>query len=70
MFQYCDCVCREKTALLFHQLKQELLNPDNTMEQIYELLDELKIATEKNFVLKRLFWKVFICIDASVIANY
>ena len=28
------------------------------MEQTYELLNELKVATEKNFVLKRLFWRV------------
>ena len=35
-----------------------MLNPENTMEQTYELLNELRVATEKNFVLKRLFWRV------------
>ena len=58
-------VFREKTELLFHQLKREMLNPENTMEQTYDLLHELRVATEKNFVLKRLFWKVGIKVDGS-----
>ncbi|KAL3851829.1 hypothetical protein ACJMK2_015534 [Sinanodonta woodiana] len=48
---------REKMELLFQQLKRELLNPSNTMEKTFELLNELRTATEKNFALKKLFWK-------------
>ncbi|KAK3604342.1 hypothetical protein CHS0354_000339 [Potamilus streckersoni] len=48
---------REKMELLFQQLKRELLIPSNTMEKTFELLNELRTATEKNFALKKLFWK-------------
>ncbi|XP_046339786.1 uncharacterized protein C12orf56-like isoform X1 [Haliotis rufescens] len=50
-------VNREKTELLFNQLKRELFNAANTMEELYSLLIELKAATEKNFSLKKLFWR-------------
>lgn len=45
--------------VLFNALKRDLLNPENTMEDIFSLLTELKTATEKNFTLKKLFWKVY-----------
>uniref|UniRef100_K1QY65 Uncharacterized protein C12orf56-like protein n=1 Tax=Magallana gigas TaxID=29159 RepID=K1QY65_MAGGI len=48
---------REKMELLFNALKRDLLNPENSMEDIFSLLTELKTATEKNFTLKKLFWK-------------
>lgn len=48
---------REKMEALFNQLKRELLNPDNTMEDSFNLLNELRVATEKNFALKKMFWK-------------
>ncbi|KAK6177718.1 hypothetical protein SNE40_015764 [Patella caerulea] len=48
---------REKTDLLFHQLKRELLNPKNNIDDNYRLMNELKVATEKNFILKKLFWR-------------
>ncbi|XP_062620240.1 uncharacterized protein C12orf56-like isoform X3 [Saccostrea cucullata] len=48
---------REKMEGLFNALKRDLLNPDNTMEDTFSLLTELKTATEKNFTLKKLFWK-------------
>nr|XP_022300278.1 uncharacterized protein C12orf56 homolog isoform X6 [Crassostrea virginica] len=48
---------REKMEVLFNALKRDLLNPENTMEDIFSLLTELKTATEKNFTLKKLFWK-------------
>ncbi|XP_062620239.1 uncharacterized protein C12orf56-like isoform X2 [Saccostrea cucullata] len=50
-------VQREKMEGLFNALKRDLLNPDNTMEDTFSLLTELKTATEKNFTLKKLFWK-------------
>lgn len=48
---------REKMELLFNALKRDLLKPENSMEDIFSLLTELKTATEKNFTLKKLFWK-------------
>ena len=53
---------REKMEALFNQLKRELLSPDNTMEDSFNLLNELRIATERNFALKKMFWKVWNCI--------
>ncbi|XP_065939079.1 uncharacterized protein C12orf56 isoform X6 [Magallana gigas] len=50
-------ISREKMELLFNALKRDLLNPENSMEDIFSLLTELKTATEKNFTLKKLFWK-------------
>lgn len=48
---------REKMEALFNQLKRELLNPENTMEDSFNLLNELRVATERNFALKKMFWK-------------
>lgn len=48
---------REKMEVLFNALKRDLLNSENSMEDIFSLLTELKTATEKNFTLKKLFWK-------------
>lgn len=49
---------REKMEALFNQLKRELLNLENTMEDSFNLLNELRVATERNFALKKMFWKV------------
>ena len=46
--------------MLFNQLKRELLNPENTLEDNFALLVELKNSTLKNFAIKKLFWKVII----------
>ncbi|XP_033746141.1 uncharacterized protein C12orf56 homolog isoform X2 [Pecten maximus] len=48
---------REKMEMLFSQLKRELLNQENTMEETFNLLNELRVATERNFALKKMFWK-------------
>ncbi|XP_056001470.1 uncharacterized protein C12orf56 homolog isoform X6 [Ostrea edulis] len=48
---------REKMEVLFNALKRDLLSPENSMEDTFSLLNELKTATEKNFTLKKLFWK-------------
>ncbi|KAL4225887.1 hypothetical protein ACF0H5_013875 [Mactra antiquata] len=48
---------RGKQELLFQELKRDIMKPDNDMEDLYYLLNELKLATEKTFSLKRLFWK-------------
>ncbi|KAL5014777.1 hypothetical protein ScPMuIL_009047 [Solemya velum] len=48
---------REKREQLFNQLKRELFNPANSMDETFRLLNELKIGTEKNFNLRKLFWK-------------
>ncbi|KAM6216412.1 uncharacterized protein C12orf56 homolog [Rhynchocyon petersi] len=41
----------------FSQLKSELFLKDNTLRKILSLITELKVAAQKNFILKRLFWK-------------
>ncbi|XP_040347455.1 uncharacterized protein C12orf56 homolog isoform X9 [Herpailurus yagouaroundi] len=41
----------------FGQLKSELFLKDNTLRKILCLITELKVAAQKNFILKRLFWK-------------
>uniref|UniRef100_A0A8C0L1M5 Chromosome 12 open reading frame 56 n=1 Tax=Canis lupus dingo TaxID=286419 RepID=A0A8C0L1M5_CANLU len=41
----------------FSQLKSELFLKDNTLQKILCLITELKVAAQKNFILKRLFWK-------------
>ncbi|XP_036750827.2 uncharacterized protein C12orf56 homolog [Manis pentadactyla] len=41
----------------FNQLKSELFLKDNTLRRILCLITELKVAAQKNFILKRLFWK-------------
>ncbi|XP_077932348.1 uncharacterized protein C12orf56 homolog isoform X4 [Halichoerus grypus] len=41
----------------FSQLKSELFLKDNTLRKIFCLITELKVAAQKNFILKRLFWK-------------
>ncbi|XP_057597787.1 uncharacterized protein C12orf56 homolog isoform X2 [Hippopotamus amphibius kiboko] len=41
----------------FGQLKSELFLKDNTLRKILCLIMELKVAAQKNFILKRLFWK-------------
>ncbi|XP_047643073.1 uncharacterized protein C12orf56 homolog isoform X2 [Phacochoerus africanus] len=41
----------------FGQLKSELFLKDNTLRKILCLTTELKGAAQKNFILKRLFWK-------------
>lgn len=48
---------RGKQEQLFQELKRDLLKPENEMDDLFYLLNELKLATEKNFSLKRLFWK-------------
>nr|XP_021525909.1 uncharacterized protein C12orf56 homolog isoform X1 [Aotus nancymaae] len=41
----------------FSQLKSELFLKDNSLRRILSLIMELKVAAQKNFILKRLFWK-------------
>ncbi|KAK2489655.1 hypothetical protein MC885_009293 [Smutsia gigantea] len=41
----------------FSQLKSELFLEDNTLRRILCVITELKVAAQKNFILKRLFWK-------------
>ncbi|EPQ11737.1 Hypothetical protein D623_10022920 [Myotis brandtii] len=41
----------------FSQLKSELFLKDNTLRKIICLITELKVAAQKNYILKRLFWK-------------
>ncbi|XP_065380601.1 uncharacterized protein C12orf56 homolog isoform X2 [Macaca fascicularis] len=42
----------------FSQLKSELFLKDNSLRRILPLIMELKVAAQKNFILKRLFWKL------------
>ncbi|XP_071486660.1 uncharacterized protein C12orf56-like [Diadema antillarum] len=41
----------------FVQLKQEIINSSDSMENLFSLVQELLTAAEKYFVLKKLFWK-------------
>ncbi|XP_003500836.1 uncharacterized protein C12orf56 homolog isoform X1 [Cricetulus griseus] len=41
----------------FSQLKSELFLQDNTLREILCVVTELRVAAQKNFILKRLFWK-------------
>ncbi|XP_076776478.1 uncharacterized protein C12orf56 homolog [Arvicanthis niloticus] len=41
----------------FCQLKSELFLKDNTLRKILCLITELRVAAQRNFILKRLFWK-------------
>nr|XP_042119045.1 uncharacterized protein C12orf56 homolog [Peromyscus maniculatus bairdii] len=41
----------------FSQLKSELFLQDNTLSKILCLITELRVAAQRNFILKRLFWK-------------
>ena len=51
--------CRSEEKIKhFGQLKSELFLKDNTLRRILCLITELKVAAQKNFILKRLFWKV------------
>lgn len=57
------CVCfgrSEEKIKHFSQLKSELFLQDNTLRKILSLITELRIAAKRNFILKRLFWKVSI----------
>ena len=54
----CVHYCSEKIDTLFSGLTKDLMDPNNSMEQTFELIQELKTATEKYFHLKKLFWKV------------
>ncbi|XP_076469711.1 uncharacterized protein C12orf56-like [Babylonia areolata] len=52
-----DSSSREKCELLFNQLKQQLFEPSNSMEDYFQLFTDLKRATQKNFLMKKLFWR-------------
>ncbi|XP_045148868.1 uncharacterized protein C12orf56 homolog isoform X2 [Echinops telfairi] len=41
----------------FTQLKSEIVLKDNTLRKMFDLITELKVAAQNNFILKRLFWK-------------
>ncbi|XP_054552770.1 LOW QUALITY PROTEIN: uncharacterized protein C12orf56 homolog [Talpa occidentalis] len=47
----------EEKMKYFSQLKSELFLKDNTLRKTVCLVTELKAAAQKNFILKRLFWK-------------
>ena len=48
----------EKLELRFNMLRNDLLDPDNSLEDLFNFLHELRDGAEKHFVLKRFFWKV------------
>ena len=53
-----DCVCSERLERLFNELKAQLMLPGNQLEEIFLLIREMKMGTERNFAIKRFFWKV------------
>ncbi|XP_070557497.1 uncharacterized protein C12orf56-like isoform X2 [Ptychodera flava] len=50
-------ISRDQLELLFNQLHHEIMEPSNTMEHVFDKVQELFIATEQHFVLKKLFWR-------------
>ncbi len=48
---------REKLELLFRQLKEEMIHPALPIEGVFHLITELKVALQRNFALKKIFWK-------------
>ena len=63
----CVHYCSEKIDTLFSGLTKDLMDPNNSMEQTFELIQELKTATEKYFHLKKLFWKVSLLWSQQVV---
>uniref|UniRef100_A0A8C4RM82 Uncharacterized protein n=1 Tax=Erpetoichthys calabaricus TaxID=27687 RepID=A0A8C4RM82_ERPCA len=57
-FQFCDLIREEPSESEFTLLASELFQDEISLEKMYSLLVELKMAAQKYFVLKRLFWKV------------
>uniref|UniRef100_A0A8C6Q0N2 Uncharacterized protein n=1 Tax=Nothobranchius furzeri TaxID=105023 RepID=A0A8C6Q0N2_NOTFU len=47
----------ERTSLLFNQLSLEILQDRISMENLYLLLQELRVAAHRNLILRRLFWR-------------
>ncbi|XP_043820827.1 uncharacterized protein C12orf56 homolog [Dromiciops gliroides] len=47
----------EEMIKLFSQLKSELFLKDNTLGRIACLTAELKVAAQRNFIFRKLFWK-------------
>ncbi|XP_031796776.1 uncharacterized protein C12orf56 homolog isoform X2 [Sarcophilus harrisii] len=47
----------EEMIKLFSQLKSELFLKDNTLGRIACLTAKLKVAAQKNFIFRKLFWK-------------
>ena len=47
----------ERLENLYTQLKNELLDPSNSLEEVFVKLRELKLGMERNFAIKRFFWK-------------
>ncbi|KAM9328414.1 uncharacterized protein C12orf56 homolog [Pholidichthys leucotaenia] len=47
----------ERTAHLFGQLTSELLQDEISVESLYQLLQELRTAAQRNITLRRLFWR-------------
>jgi hypothetical protein len=43
---------------LYSKLKAEMLEPNNTLADMTTLVAELKTGAERNFVIKKFFWKV------------
>lgn len=48
----------EKMSQLYNQLRSEMLEQDNSVEDIFELMHELKSAAQRNITIKKLFWRV------------
>ena len=46
---------------LYERFKRELLNPDNSADHSFDLLQELHLGLQRNADLKKIFWKVRIC---------
>ncbi|KAF7229380.1 hypothetical protein G4P62_001090 [Nothobranchius furzeri] len=52
-----DSISVERTSLLFNQLSLEILQDRISMENLYLLLQELRVAAHRNLILRRLFWR-------------
>jgi len=48
----------EKLEIRYGQLKSDLFRPNNTMFDVFDLVQELRDGTERHFIIKKFFWKV------------
>ena len=49
----------EKMEIRFSQLKNDLLHQQNTLFDIFDYIQELRDGTQRHFILKKFFWKVW-----------
>jgi len=57
-FMSCNGCVSEKMEIRFSQLKNDLLQQQNTLFDVFDYIQELRDGTQRHFILKKFFWKV------------